>query len=97
MSVLDSILDESGAVQNLAEKVGLSPDEVESAVAALAKAHSMEGDTVQSASEATGLPPDKLNAIVENIGGEGSLGRFASMLEGEGGLTEALGGFSKFL
>ena len=97
MSVFDSILGESGAVQNLAAKVGLSPDEVERAVAALGKAHSEEGDTVQSAAEATGLPTDKLSAIVEHIGGEGSLGRFASLLQGEGGLTGALGGLSKFL
>jgi len=58
MSVLDSILGQvtqSATVQNLAAKVGLTPDEVESGIAALSQAHPQEGDTVQTASEATGL------------------------------------------
>jgi len=97
MSLLDSILgqvSENATVQNLAAKVGLTPEQVESAVAALGKAHVEEGDTVQTASESTGLPTDKLNQIVDHIGGEGSLGRFASLVEGEGGLSGAL---SKFI
>jgi len=97
MSLLDSILgqvSENATVQNLAAKVGLTPEQVESAVAALGKAHVEEGDTVQTASESTGLPTDKLNQIVDHIGGEGSLGRFASLVEGEGGLSGVL---SKFI
>lgn len=97
MSLLDSILgqvSESSTVQNLATKVGLTPEQVETAVAALGQAHAQEGDTVETASAATGLPTDKLNAIVDHIGGEGSLGRFASLLEGEGGLS---GIVSKFI
>ena len=97
MSLLDSILgqvSENATVQNLAAKVGLTPEQVESAVAALSQAHVQEGDTVQTASESTGLPTDKLNEIVGHIGGEGSLGRFASIVEGEGGLSGAL---SKFI
>lgn len=97
MSLLDSILgrvSESATVQNLAAKVGISPEEVESAVTALGQAHAQEGDTIQTASETTGLPTDKLNEIVSHIGGEGSLGRFASMLEEEGGLSSVL---SKFI
>jgi len=97
MSLLDSILgqvSENTTVQNLAAKVGLTPEQVESAVAALGKAHVEEGDTVQTASESTGLPTDKLNQIVDHIGGEGSLGRFASLVEGEGGLSGVL---SKFI
>ena len=42
MSLLDSILgqvSENATVQNLAAKVGLTPEQVESAVAALGKAH----------------------------------------------------------
>ena len=65
------------------------PEEVGQAVATLGQPHSQEGDTVQTASEATGLPADKLNEIVQQIGGKGSLGRFASLLEGEGGFTGA--------
>lgn len=93
MSLLESLLGEvSGitTVQNLASKVGLSPEEVGNAIAALGEAHAQKGDTVQAASQATGLPPDKLNEIVDHIGGEGSLGRFASLLEGEGGLSAIL-------
>lgn len=97
MSLLDSILgqvSDNATVQNLAAKVGLTPEQVESAVAALGQAHAQEGDTVQTASAATGLPTDKLNEIVNHIGGEGSLGRFSSLLEGEGGLS---GIVSKFI
>jgi protein-disulfide isomerase-like protein with CxxC motif len=97
MSLLDSILGQvadNATIQNLAAKVGLTPEEVEQAVAALGQAHAQDGDTIQTASQATGLPSDKLNDIVQQIGGEGSLGRFASLLEGEGGFSRAL---SKFL
>lgn len=97
MSLLDSILgqvNESATIQNLAAKVGLTPDQVESAVAALGQAHAQEGDTVKTASEATGLPSDKLNEIVNHIGGEESLGQFASILANEGGLS---GVISKFI
>jgi hypothetical protein len=97
MSLLDSILgqvSETATVQNLAVKIGLTPEQVESAVAALGRAHGQEGDTVQRASETTGLPTDKLNEIVDHIGGEAALGRFASMLDGEGG---RLGSLSKFI
>jgi hypothetical protein len=97
MSLLDSILgqvSENATVQNLAAKVGLTPEQVESAVAALGQAHAQEGDTVETASATTGLPTDKLNEIVDHIGGEGSLGRFSSLLEGEGGLS---GIVSKFI
>ena len=93
MSLLDSILGqvtESTTIQNLASKVGLSPDQVEQAVAALGQAHGREGDTIQTAADATGLPSDKLNEIVQQIGGEGSLGRFASLLEDEGAFSGAL-------
>jgi hypothetical protein len=96
MSLFDSILgqvSESATVQNLASKVGLTPEQVESAIAALSQAHPQEGDTVETASDATGLPSEKLNEIVDQIGGEGSLGRFASMLEGEGGVSGILSNF----
>jgi len=99
MSLLDGILgqvSDSATIQNLAAKVGLTPEQVESAVAALGEAHVQEGDTVQGAAEATGLPTDKLNEIVSHIGGEGSLGQFASLLQSEGGLSGVLGGLKKF-
>lgn len=98
VSLLDSILgqvSESATVQNLAAKVGLTPKQVEEAVGALSQAHVAEGDTVTAAAEETGLPANILNEIVDHIGGEGSLGKFASILESEGGLTGMLGGLKK--
>lgn len=88
MSLLDGILNQvsgSATVENLAAKVGLSPEQVEQAVAALGQAHSAPGDTVTTAAEQTGLPQDKLQEIVGHIGGEGALGRFASLLQEDGG------------
>jgi hypothetical protein len=87
MSILDNILGQisgNDTVTNLAAKVGLSPEHVESAIAALAKQHPMQGDTAEGAAAATGLPLEKLQEIVGHIGGEGSLGRFATMLQQDG-------------
>ena len=95
MSILDNILGQisgNDTVTNLAAKVGLSPEHVESAIAALAKHHPMQGDTAEGAAAATGLPLEKLQEIVGQIGGEGSLGRFATMLreDGASGILGAL-------
>ena len=90
MGILDGLLGQLGGdnadVANLAAKVGLSPEHVESAVQALAKFHPMDVDTAEGAAAETGLPVDKLQQIIGHIGGEGALGRYASMLQGEGGL-----------
>ena len=98
MSFLNGILNQvsdNATVENLAAKVGLSPDQVEQAVAALGQAHTSEGDTVTTAAEQTGLPQDKLQEIVGHIGGEGALGRFASLLQqDQGGI---IGSISKFI
>ncbi|WP_114226425.1 MULTISPECIES: hypothetical protein [Sphingomonas] len=94
MSLLNGILGQvtgSATVQNLAEKVGLSPEQVEQAVTALGAAHTQEGDTVETAADQTGLPQDKLQEIVGHIGGEGSLGQFASLLGEEGGVGGMIG------
>jgi len=95
MSILDSILGQlagSPDVANLAAKVGLTPEQVESAVTALGQAHTAPGDTVDTAADATGLPADTLQQIVGHIGGEGSLGQFASMLGNQGGSEGGIGG-----
>lgn len=89
MGILDGILGQLGEnsdVANLAAKVGLSPEHIEMAVKALAKFHPMDVDTAEGASAETGIPTDKLQEIIGHIGGEGALGRYVSMLQGEGGL-----------
>jgi hypothetical protein len=78
-------------------KVGLSPEHAEQAIAALGQAHTRNGDTVQTASENSGIPTHKLSQIVQHIDGEGSLGQFASLLEGQGGASSLLGGLKSFL
>ncbi len=50
-----------------------------------------------TAAKHTGLPHDKLSEIVGHIGGEGALGRFASLLVQDGAAGSILGGFSKLL
>ena len=87
MGLLDGMLGQLGGdldVKGLAERVGLPPDQVESAVTALAQAHPGPGDTVQTAAQNTGLPEDTLQQIVGHLGGEGGLGKFASLLGGPG-------------
>lgn len=79
--VLKNIVGAPDDVVNLAEKVGISPSMAEKAIAALGHAHQMSGDTVELASAQTGLDAGVLSQIVEQIGGEGSLTHFASMLE----------------
>ncbi|MCM8731370.1 hypothetical protein ACFO8O_10405 [Hephaestia sp. GCM10023244] len=101
MGLLDGLLSQitdNVDIANLAAKVGLDPAQVEQAVAALAQAHPQPGDTAEQAAAATGLSADSLRQIVEQIGGEGALGRFAGLLGGEGaagGLGGLVSGFLK--
>jgi ATP phosphoribosyltransferase regulatory subunit HisZ len=95
MSLLDGLLNQvsdNATVQNLAAKVGLTPEQVEQAVAALGQAHGAEGDTVTTAAQQTGLSQEALQQIVGHIGGEGALGRFASLLQQDGEGGNILGG-----
>lgn len=88
MSIFDNLLKGLGGapddVVNLAAKVGIDPATAEKAIAALGKAHQMQGDTVEGASAATGLPQETLQQIVQAIGGEGSLTEFANILDRDG-------------
>lgn len=84
MSLLDAILGQvnnNPDVANLAQKVGIQPELAEKAIAALGMAHQQPGDTVATAAAKTGLDTGTLNQIVDQIGGEGSLGEFARMLK----------------
>jgi hypothetical protein len=97
MGLFDGLLSQVGGnvdVQNLATKVGISPEQAEAAIAALAHAHPQPGDTVETAATTTGLPSDILQQIVGHIGGEGSLAQFASMLHESGGADGILGKIS---
>lgn len=94
MSLLNGLLGQLAGnvdIENLAQKIGLSPEHVETAVAALGKAHHEPGDTAEGAAAVTGLPLDKLQEIIGHIGGEGSLGQFASLLKDQGGAEKQLG------
>ena len=88
MSIFDSLLQGIAGspddVVNLAEKVGISPQVAEAAIAALGRGHQMQGDTVEHAAAATGLDPAVLSQIVGHIGGEGSLTEFAAILDRDG-------------
>jgi len=95
MSIFDGLLEQVAGnvdIENLATKVGLPADQVEQAVHALGIAHPQPGDTVETAAAQTGLPTDKLQEIVGHIGGEGALAQFSGLLEGEGSITDKLGG-----
>ena len=99
MSLFDTILSQAAgnaSVQGLAARVGLTPQQVEQALAALGQAHQQPGDTVTQASQQTGLPQDKLSQIVGHLGGEEALGPIASKLEEQGG-GGLMGEVGKFL
>lgn len=83
MGIFDSILGSVGGtdLENLAAKVGLDPATAEKAVAALGAAHPQPGDTVKTAAAQTGLDASVLSQIVNHIGGEGSLGHYAQIVE----------------
>jgi len=96
MSIFNSILGSVGGtdIENLAAKVGIDPDMAEKAVAALGAAHVQPGDTVKTAAAHTGLDASIMSQIVGHIGGEGSLGEYARMVQDNpqilSGLTSAL-------
>lgn len=84
MGLLDGILSqvsEHADVANLAGKLGIDPATAEKAIAALGVAHQEPGDTIAGAAAKTGLDTGTLGQIVQQIGGEGSLGEFARMLK----------------
>jgi len=96
MSLLDNLLsgimgngDAQTIAANLAEKVGLSPESAQAALAALAQAHPQAGDTVTGAADATGLSPEVLKQVLSHLGGEGILGTLATSLLGGAGTSES--------
>ena len=95
MAMLDAILAQVGGghdLAGLAGKVGLTPQQVESAVAALGRSAPEPGDTAGLAAAKTGLPVEALQQILGHLGGEGGLGQIVGMLE-QGGLAGLASGF----
>lgn len=102
MGLFDSILGQvsgNSAVANMAEKLGIDPDMAAKAVAALGEAHQDDRDTIEVAQEKTGLDAGVLNSIRDQIGGEGSLGKFAAMIDqdGDGNPLDEIAGFASKL
>lgn len=86
MSLFDQILgaaQDHPTVKNMAEKIGIDAADAEKAIAALTESHHEDGDTVQLAAAKTGLSAGVLNQVMEQVGGEGSLGRFMQMLDAD--------------
>ena len=99
MSIFDQILGQISSnvdIKGLAAKVGIDPSMAEAAIAALAAGHAAPTDTVETAAANTGIDSGILQQIVGHIGGEGSLGNFASMLGQNGDamkmVTDLMGG-----
>ena len=102
MSLFDSIFGQvSGnpTVANMAEKLGIDPETAAKAVAALGEAHQDPGDTIEVAQAKTGLDAGILNQIRDAIGGEGSLSKFAAMIDqdGDGNPLDEIADFAKGL
>ena len=102
MALFDQILgkvSDHPEIGNMAAKLGIDPKLAEQAVAALGEAHQQPGDTVQQAAAKTGLDTGTVSQIVEHIGGEGSLGKFAAMIDqdGDGNPLDELAGFASKL
>jgi hypothetical protein len=102
MALFDDILGKIGdhpEIANMATKLGIDPRLAEQAVAALGEAHQQPGDTVGQAAANTGLDASVISQIVEHVGGEGSLGQFAAMLDqdGDGNPLDDIAGFASKL
>ena len=86
MGLFDQLLNaahDHPTVANMADKLGIDSAQAERAIAALGAAHHEDGDTVQLAAAKTGLDAGILQQVVEQIGGEGSLARFAQILDAD--------------
>ena len=87
MGLLDGILGQLGGADQickLAGQFGISEEQVQTAMAALGKAHAEPGDTVASAAQSTGLSADTLQGLLGQIGGEGTLEQISGMIDRDG-------------
>lgn len=87
MGMLDSLLKQVGGpdqISELAQKVGLSEEQTAMGMKALGQAHNEPGDTSELAAEKAGLPQDKMQEMMDQIGGEGMLGKISGFLDQDG-------------
>jgi len=83
VGIFDRMLSQLGTdinAQEISKRLGLPAERIEQAIAALAAAQSKPGDTIQEAASSSGIPSDQLQLIVEQLGGDDALRRFASLL-----------------
>ena len=102
MGLFDDLLGQvggAGQIGELASKLGLSQEQVQSAVAALGQAHEKSGDTVSEAASSTGLSADTLQNLLGQLGGEDALGKISGLLDrdGDGNPLNDLAGFASKL
>jgi DNA-binding phage protein len=100
MDFLNNIVGQLGGtdkIASLARQVGLSEEQVQSAMAALGKAAPQPGDTAASAAQSTGLPLDKLQDLLAQVGGEDALKKVTGFLDrdGDGNPVNDIMGFAK--
>jgi len=97
MGLLDGIL---GAVTGgdgtdaIAEKLGIDPQLVETAISALGAAHDEPGDTVDLAAGKSGIDRGTLASVTEMLGGEDALGKVSGMMKDN---PDAAGMLTRFL
>jgi hypothetical protein len=94
MSLLDDMTREvSGAdLATIADRVALTPAEVESAIAALGRAEPEPRDTVDQAAAKAGLPRESVARVLEAIGGRDGLNRIVGALSQGGGIAGVTSG-----
>ena len=94
MSLLDQALSQLGGADlaAIAGKAGLTPQQVESAIAALGRSMPEPGDTVGGAAAKTGLPVEAIQQVLQHMGGEEMLARVTGALSQGGGIGGVLSG-----
>jgi hypothetical protein len=83
MRIFDGLLSQVGAhvgTTTIAKRVGIPPEKVEMAIAALGVAHCQPGDTIEIAADASGMRSNHLHRVAGELGGETALGNLATLL-----------------
>jgi hypothetical protein len=83
MGIFDSMLAEIDCELNavaISEQLGIPVRKVEQAIAALAAAHSQQGNTVEAAAASSGLSRQQIAEIIDQLGGEVALDKLSGLL-----------------